>query len=251
MAVDKKMTLKEVYVYIRDKYGDLVSYKTTWYWLRKKLKLRYSKPYVRDERRPENAEEIFKKLSEALSDLNDPIIGFCDETSFMSSPNKLRVFGGGVVKHRLPSRRERFYALGCMLLNGNDVVLISDSARTGDFITLLYLVRRHNPERPIVLVVDNAKIHSAERTIRTAISLGIRFVFLPPYSPDLNPIEFSWRDCKRDLWLLSMNEARVSFKKTFMKYVEERKMSYSRRWLERYGDILTYKGVLLKTGKMN
>jgi len=62
MAVDKKMTLKEIYVYIRDKYGDLVSYKTTWYWLRKKLKLRYGKPYVRDERRPGNAEEILKKI---------------------------------------------------------------------------------------------------------------------------------------------------------------------------------------------
>jgi len=56
------MTLKEVYVYIGDKYGDLVSYKATRYWLRKKLKLRYGKPYVRDERRPENAEEILKKI---------------------------------------------------------------------------------------------------------------------------------------------------------------------------------------------
>jgi len=112
-----------------------------------------------------------------------------------------------------------------MLLNGNDVVLISDSARTKDFVTLLYLVRRHNPEKPIVLVVDNAKIHIAERAIRTAVSLGIRLVFLPPYSPDLNPIEFSWRDCKRDLWLLDMNKARISFKETFMRYVKERKIS--------------------------
>jgi len=167
----------------------------------------------------------------------------------MSSPSRLRVFGGGVVKHRLPSRRERFYALGCMLLNGNDVVLISDSAKTKDFVTLLYLVRRHNPKKPIVLVVDNAKIHSAERTIRTAVSLGIRLVFLPSYSPDLNPIEFSWRDCKRDLWLLGMNKARISFKEIFMRYVKERKTSSSRHWLELYGDILMCKGVLLKRAK--
>lgn len=36
MVVDKKIALKEVYIYIKDKYGGLVSYKTTWYWLRKK-----------------------------------------------------------------------------------------------------------------------------------------------------------------------------------------------------------------------
>ena len=136
-------------------------------------------------------------------------------------------------------------------MNGNDVILISDSAKTRDFITLLYLIRKHNPEKPIVLVVDNAKIHSAERTIRTATSLGIRLVFLPPYSPDHNPIEFSWRDCKRDLWLLDMNGARISFKETFVRYVEERKISYSRRWLELYGNILASKSIVLKTVKIN
>jgi transposase len=24
--------------------------------------------------------------------------------------------------------------------------------------------------------------------------LNIRFIYLPPYSPDLNPIEFGWKD---------------------------------------------------------
>jgi len=62
-------------------------------------------------------------------------------------------------------------------LNSNDVILISDSAKARDFITLLHLVRKHDPKKPIVLAVNNAKIHSAERTVRTAVSLGIRLVF--------------------------------------------------------------------------
>lgn len=58
-----------------------------------------------------------------------PIVGFYDKTSFMSYPSRLRIFGGDFIEHRLSSRRERFYALGCMLLNGNDVVLFSGSAK--------------------------------------------------------------------------------------------------------------------------
>ena len=32
-----------------------------------------------------------------------------------------------------------------------------------------------------------------------ALDLGILLVFLPPYSPDLNPIEFIWKSVKRAL----------------------------------------------------
>jgi transposase len=40
-----------------------------------------------------------------------------------------------------------------------------------------------------VIVLDNAKIHHNEDLIRYLQAFGIRVEFLPPYSPDLNPIE--------------------------------------------------------------
>ena len=33
--------------------------------------------------------------------------------------------------------------------------------------------------------------------IKEAERLGIELVFLPPYSPDLNPIEYIWKSIKR------------------------------------------------------
>lgn len=43
-----------------------------------------------------------------------------------------------------------------------------------------------------VVVVDNAKFHKSEKARRLIESAGCRLVFLPPYSPDLNPIEHFW-----------------------------------------------------------
>ena len=47
------------------------------------------------------------------------------------------------------------------------------------------------PGERSVLVLDNASYHHAEQEIyrRYCESVGVRVVFLPPYSPDLNPIE--------------------------------------------------------------
>jgi transposase len=43
-----------------------------------------------------------------------------------------------------------------------------------------------------VIVLDNAKIHHNESLIEYLQAFGIRVEFLPPYSPDMNPIESSF-----------------------------------------------------------
>ncbi|MFT6072007.1 MAG: transposase [Alphaproteobacteria bacterium] len=48
-----------------------------------------------------------------------------------------------------------------------------------------------------VIVMDNASFHKSPR-IRTAIEqAGCRLIYLPPYSPDLNPIEIFWANMKK------------------------------------------------------
>jgi len=46
-----------------------------------------------------------------------------------------------------------------------------------------------------ILILDNSRFHKA-RALR--IPDNIAFVFLPPYSPELNPIERVWQDIKDD-----------------------------------------------------
>jgi transposase len=50
-----------------------------------------------------------------------------------------------------------------------------------------------------IVVMDNLKVHHAT-AVRAAIeAVGARLVFLPPYSPDLSPIELCWSKVKQFL----------------------------------------------------
>ena len=47
-----------------------------------------------------------------------------------------------------------------------------------------------------VIVLDNATFHKSKRTRELAEAAGCILLFLPPYSPDLNPIEQKWGNMK-------------------------------------------------------
>jgi len=44
-----------------------------------------------------------------------------------------------------------------------------------------------------ILVVDRAAWHRSQKAVKYAENLGIILYFLPPYSPELNPIEQLWK----------------------------------------------------------
>lgn len=50
-----------------------------------------------------------------------------------------------------------------------------------------------------VIVMDNASFHRKKQLIPLAQKAGLRLIFLPPYSPQLNPIEKFWGWLKRYL----------------------------------------------------
>lgn len=48
-----------------------------------------------------------------------------------------------------------------------------------------------------VIIMDNAAFHKSTKTRELIESVGCKIIFLPPYSPDLNPIEKFWANMKR------------------------------------------------------
>ena len=54
-------------------------------------------------------------------------------------------------------------------------------------------------EKGDVIVLDNASFHSKKRLISLAQNADCKLIFLPPYSPELNPIENFWAWLKRFL----------------------------------------------------
>lgn len=54
------------------------------------------------------------------------------------------------------------------------------------------------PEEALI-IMDNASFHRKDKIYDIAGRYGIGVLFLPPYSPDFNPIEHSWANFKQ--WL--------------------------------------------------
>jgi transposase len=47
-----------------------------------------------------------------------------------------------------------------------------------------------------VLVMDNASFHRTKQIKRMCADAGVKLMYLPPYSPDLNPIEEFFAELK-------------------------------------------------------
>jgi len=69
--------------------------------------------------------------------------------------------------------------------------------------------------KKVYMVLDNVRYHHAKRLkpILERYKHRIEFIFLPPYSPDLNPVERIWwlmrKEITHNRWVKSM-EQRIS-----------------------------------------
>jgi len=161
-------------------------------------------------------------------------MGFMDESSIQLKPNKSRVVNTEQVTYSEGESRSKTI-FGFMALDGNDVAMVSGKAKAGDMISFLELIRKENPDREICIVLDNARIHHASSVAEKAEELKIEFIYLPPYSPDLNPIEFGWKDMKRELAaLLDFNLMVESSREKALELFRQRKGSYSRQWIQTF-----------------
>ena len=167
------------------------------------------------------------------SDL-EPIIGFLDESSLRLDPARRRVINTPQVKYSEGEGKKRSWTMfGFLALNGRDTVMVSEKAKAPDMAEFLELVRAENGDkRPILVVMDNARIHVASLTSEKAKALHITRAFLPPYSPDLMPIEFGWKDVKRELSAyFNFDEALCLAKETALSLFSHRKFGYAKHWI--------------------
>jgi transposase len=65
-----------------------------------------------------------------------------------------------------------------------------------DFIQQLLKHYGKWPEPKSVIIMDNASLYHSERIKGMCVDAGVKLLYLPPYSPDLNPIEEFFSELK-------------------------------------------------------
>ena len=82
-------------------------------------------------------------------------------------------------------------------LDGTTAGMSVDCATDGDvFETYARTTLAPTLRRGDIVILDNLAAHKRPRVARIIRRRGARVVFLPPYSPDLNPIEKMWSKIK-------------------------------------------------------
>lgn len=81
-------------------------------------------------------------------------------------------------------------------------------------------------------------------TLGYAEMLGICLAFLPPYSPDLNPIEYIWKGIKKVVsahFIACKEEMRTLIADTYIELFK--KLSYAKAWIQ---ELLTPLNIIIK-----
>jgi transposase len=165
----------------------------------------------------------------------DDILGFVDESSQNINSNTQRVWSFNELKIRKKTAHIRANSIGCFMLNGNDTIEFPNHTKSEDFCQFLTSVRYNNPINRICLVLDNFPTHKAKGVKEKASELNIELIYLPPYSPDLNPIEYLWKSIKR---LISISE--IESKQELIEIVKQSffdltsNLSPARMWIPRF-----------------
>jgi len=81
-------------------------------------------------------------------------------------------------------------------INGDSCLLEMPNCDTDCFQSFLLEFSGQKPKELKIIVLDNAAFHHAKRL---EIPDNIELIFLPPYSPELNPAERIWRVTKDEI----------------------------------------------------
>ena len=130
------------------------------------------------------------------------LVYFADSTHPMLNPviSSGWIKKGSEFKVKTNSGRERVNINGAIEISSLDFVSRScERVNKHSMKELLRAVRARHPARDkkLYLILDNAPYNRAFQVRDLAKSLEIRLLYLPPFSPNLNPIERFWKFVKR------------------------------------------------------
>ena len=237
-------TTKEVQKVIKDQFDVDLSIFQVIKILREKFGMLFSKPYPMDYRKPENAEEILEnQLNLVLTLLKEKgikeeeiAIGFIDEARPQNTANTVKVWSFVKVRSVKNTTKFKTNTIGFYAIRGNSVTKFLENSKAPSIAGFMNDIKSSNETyRAIVAIADGFRSHKSDLVKQKAKELGIYLVYLPPYSPELNPEQFIWKSIKRVLSLSfpsNLEEMKQIITKSWYEF--SRSLSYAKYWIERF-----------------
>jgi transposase len=144
------------------------------------------------------------------------------------------------IKHRprqvINTTKFKSNTIGFYAIRGHSVHGFLENAKADSIAEFLRQIKSANVEyKAIITVADNFSSHHARAVQQVSGELGLMWVFLPPYSPDLNPIEFIWKSLKRTLskgFIKDLQELKSKIDQEWDRLSGS--LSFAKKWIERF-----------------
>ena len=153
----------------------------------------------------QRCEDTRTRFMAEISIYNAAMFVWIDETG-CDRRNSMRRYGYSVrgihpCDHKLLVRGVRYSGIAVMSLEGiHDVQIVEGSVNGGKFVTntLIPIQNPFNGTNPLsVVIMDNCSIHHIASVMNLIENVAqAKVVFLPPYSPDLMPLEEAFSKVK-------------------------------------------------------
>ncbi len=119
--------------------------------------------------------------------------------------------------------RKRISVLGAVnAITGSCTTIITENNCDKDMVIATFneIKKEYSDDKEIVIILDNAPYNHSYKTIEESSLLGIRLIFLPTYSPNLNLIERLWKFLKKVVLKNKYYKTYLEFKKAIEAFFE-------------------------------
>lgn len=149
------------------------------------------------------APDVVQKRSEWLNDLDKHDVNklvFLDESGV--NIDMTRHYGRAVGKTRVVDKTSEntprnTTILSSVKLTGETAYTTYSGGTTGViFVDYLENVLIPTLEKGDIVIMDNMRSHHIKKVAKVLENAGMKLLYLPPYSPDFNPIEKMWSKIK-------------------------------------------------------
>ena len=193
------LKVKDICAYIKQNYGKIYSVSGMTNWLQQN-KFRYKKPHLM----PAKADKVkqkefiatYQRLRDSLPEGEEIYFGDGVHPEHQSKAAYGWIHKGDRKQLPTTGKQHRLHFMGGISITANHRLVYKQYERINSDNIVLFLkaLRQQNKQKKTIhFILDNASYHHSKIVKDAAKKWDIKLHYLPPYSPNLNPIERLWK----------------------------------------------------------